>query len=83
MSETTALVFFDQARAMLEKAVSIDEVKQVRDQAEAMRLYAKQQKDSGEMQQYCAEIKDTSRATGWGIAQRASAQWWRQKIRVA
>ena len=57
MSDTTALVFFDQARMMLEKAVSIDQVKDIRDKAEALRLYAKQQKDSGEMQQHCAEIK--------------------------
>ena len=57
MSDITALVFFDQARLMLEKAVSIDQVKDIRDKAEALRLYAKQQKDSGEMQQRCAEIK--------------------------
>ena len=57
MSETTALVFFDQAKAMLEKAASIDEVKDIRDRAEALRLYAKQQKDSGAMQQQCAEIR--------------------------
>lgn len=57
MSESTALVFFDQARTMLEKAASVDEVKDIRDRAEALRLYAKQQKDSGTMQQQCAEIK--------------------------
>jgi protein gp37 len=57
MSDTTAIVFFDQARMMLEKAVSLDQIKDIRDKAEALRLYAKQQKDSGDMQQQCAEIK--------------------------
>jgi protein gp37 len=67
MSDTTALVFFDQARMMLEKAVSIDQVKDIRDKAEALRLYARQQKDSGEMQQHCAEIKIRAERRAWEL----------------
>jgi hypothetical protein len=57
MSKTTALVFYDRAREMLDKAASIDEVKDIRDRAQALRLYYRQQKDSHAMQNRCAEIK--------------------------
>ncbi len=53
----TGLVHFDQARQALALAHSIDEVKQIRDQAEAIRAYIKQQKGSFEMQNQAAEIK--------------------------
>lgn len=53
----TELTHFDRARAELEKAASIDEVKAIRDKAEAMRLYARQALQSLEMQQRAAEIK--------------------------
>lgn len=55
--ETTILTHFDRAKRELELASSIDEVKQIRDQAEALRQYARQQKLSLEMQNRCAEIK--------------------------
>ncbi len=51
------LVHFNRARWELEQAASIDEVKQIRDQAEAMRIYACQVNDSLHMQNLCAEIK--------------------------
>ena len=51
------LVHFDRARRELALAASIDEVKDIRDKVEAMRLYARQQRDSLEMQNRCAEIK--------------------------
>lgn len=54
---TTALVKFDQAYRALQEARTIDEIKEVRDKAEALRLYVKQQGDSLEMQNTCAEIK--------------------------
>jgi len=54
---TTQLVHFDRARVALAEAHSIDEVKQIRDQAEAMRQYIRQQKGSLEMQNQAAEIK--------------------------
>ena len=57
LSEPTALVFFDQARRMLTRATSIDEVKDIRDRAEALRAYYRQQQESQAMQQQCAEIK--------------------------
>lgn len=53
----TALVRFDAARQALAEARSIDEVKTVRDQAEALRLYLKQSNQSLEMQNDVAEIK--------------------------
>lgn len=51
------LVKFNEAKHALEIAKSIDEVKQIRDQAEAMRAYIKQAKESLVMQNQCAEIK--------------------------
>ncbi len=53
----TALVRFDAARRALAEARSIDEIKLVRDQAEALRLYVRQQGESLEMQNDIAEIK--------------------------
>jgi len=52
-----SLVNFDKARQALTLAHSIDEVKQIRDQAEAIRQYIRQQKGSLEMQNQAAEIK--------------------------
>lgn len=53
----TQLIHFDAARRELALANSIDEVKIIRDQAEAIRQYIKQQKGSFEMQNQAAEIK--------------------------
>ena len=53
----SALSHLDRARLALEKAASIDVVKEIRDQAEALRIYAKQAQQSFEMQNHCAEIK--------------------------
>lgn len=55
--EANILTHFDRARHELELASTIDEVKKIRDQAEALRQYARQQKLSLEMQNRCAEIK--------------------------
>ena len=52
-----ALVHYDTARRELALASSIDEVKDIRDKAEALRQYIKQQGASLEMQNQCAEIK--------------------------
>jgi len=56
-AESNLLSHFDRARRELELAASIDEVKIIRNQAEALRQYARQQKLSLEMQNKCAEIK--------------------------
>jgi hypothetical protein len=48
---------FEAAKRALAEARGIDEVKQVRDQAEALRLYIRQRGDSLEMQNAVAEIK--------------------------
>lgn len=53
----SALSQLDRARLALEKAASIDVVKEIRNQAEALRIYAKQARQSFEMQNHCAEIK--------------------------
>ena len=55
--ESTVLTHFDRARRELELAATIDEVKKIRDRAEALRLYAKQSRLSLEMQNRCAEIR--------------------------
>lgn len=53
----TKLIKFDAARIAIEKACSVDEVKNIRDKAEALRAYLKQTGESLVMQNQCAEIK--------------------------
>ncbi len=53
----TTLAHFNKAKQELALATSVDEVKEVRDKAEALRMYTKQQGESLEMQNQCAEIK--------------------------
>ena len=54
---TTELAHFDAAKREIALASSIDEVKQIRDKAEALRQYIRQQGATLEMQNHCAEIK--------------------------
>jgi len=54
---TTTLAKFNAAKHALAEARSIDEVKDIRDKAEALRLYSIQQRESFGMQNDIAEIK--------------------------
>ena len=51
------LVHFNKAKQELALAKEIDEVKEIRDKAEALRMYARQAGHSLDMQNQCAEIK--------------------------
>jgi len=48
---------FDKARRALREAVTVDDVKDVRDKAEAIRMYLKQSGDSLDMQNMAASLK--------------------------
>lgn len=51
------LAHFNKAKRELALVARIDEVKEIRDKAEALRVYSKQAGESLEMQNNCAEIK--------------------------
>lgn len=57
MAKVTTLARWNRIKTELAAAVSIDEVKSVRDKAEALRLYAKQAGETLEVQNNVAEIK--------------------------
>jgi hypothetical protein len=57
LARPDVLTHFDKVRHELELATTVNEVKTIRDQAEALRQYARQQKLSLELQNGCAEIK--------------------------
>lgn len=77
----TALVKFEAAKRALAEARNIDEVKLVRDQAEALRLYVRQQGESLEMQNDIAEIKlRAERRAGELLAEQGRRQGERDNI---
>ena len=77
----TALVQFDRARQALAEARNIDEVKLVRDQAEALRLYVRQQGEGLQMQNDIAEIKlRAERRAGELLAEMPRAQGQRTDV---
>ena len=57
MGHNNQLAHFKKAKRELALVTRIDEVKEIRDKAEALRVYAKQAGESLEMQNNCAEIK--------------------------
>lgn len=54
---TTELVKLERARALLAECKCVADAKQIRDKAEAVRMYCKQQSESLAAQNYAAEIK--------------------------
>lgn len=54
---STALAKIEKARQLLAECQTIDDAKSIRDQAEAVRVYCRQQADSLDAQNYAAEIK--------------------------
>lgn len=57
MDAVSPLARVDRARQLLSEARTIDEIKEVRDMAEAARMYARQRGMTIEIQNYAAEIK--------------------------
>lgn len=53
----SSIARFDKAKQALALATSVDEVREIRDRAAALRLYARKVRESLEMQNMCAEIK--------------------------
>jgi hypothetical protein len=51
------LTYFNRARTALAKSVNLDEIKEIRDKADALRIYARQAGDAAEMERQCAEIR--------------------------
>ncbi len=52
-----SLDFLSQGKAMIEKASTVDEVRQIRDKAEALRILTKKSRMSLEVQNECAEVR--------------------------
>src|ERR1700686_3381391 len=74
MNESGQLVHYDAARSALQKAHRVDEVKAIRDKAEAIRVYARQANDT-EMQNWAVEIKiRAERRAGELIKEQQAAQ---------
>lgn len=63
----TALAQIDKARRALDIAVSVDDVKSIRDKAEALRVYAKQVGESAVVQNRCAEIRVRAERKAGGL----------------
>ena len=55
------LVLYDKARIAIQKAASVDEAKNIRDKAEAMRAYGRQIKDK-ELERWSFENQNPRRA---------------------
>ena len=56
-AEGAQLALLDQAQAAIEAATTVREVKDIRDKAEALEIYAKRAEYSGMLQKRCSEIK--------------------------
>lgn len=70
LDEPRELSLLSESLRLLAEAKTIDEVKNIRDKAEALRMYVKQQGESLEIQNVAAEIKiRAERRAGWLLAE--------------
>ena len=51
------LAILDRARTAIAKAATVDEAKQIRDKAEALRVYVKRAKCAGKIERQCVAIR--------------------------
>lgn len=76
MNETD-LIYLTQAQQALAKLTTVEDVKEVRDRAEALRIYVRRSKKGIEMQNQAAEVKLRAERRGGEILREMKENGWR------